>query len=59
MKPGDLWYNQQAFRAINQCVGRVIRHRRDYGAVLFFDQRSLNSIFIIRTIFINVLLNYF
>jgi len=38
-KPGDLWYNQQAFRAINQCVGRVIRHRRDYGAVLFFDQR--------------------
>ncbi|UJR25139.1 hypothetical protein I4U23_006498 [Adineta vaga] len=38
-KAGDTWYNQQAFRAINQCVGRVIRHRRDYGAVLFFDQR--------------------
>jgi Fanconi anemia group J protein len=39
LKAGDIWYNQQAFRAINQCVGRVIRHRRDYGAVLFFDQR--------------------
>ncbi|CAF2084336.1 unnamed protein product [Rotaria magnacalcarata] len=39
LKAGDVWYNQQAFRAINQCVGRVIRHRRDYGAVLFFDQR--------------------
>ncbi|CAF0756572.1 unnamed protein product [Rotaria sp. Silwood1] len=39
IKLGDVWYNQQAFRAINQCVGRVIRHRRDYGAVLFFDQR--------------------
>jgi len=38
-KAGDLWYHQQAFRAINQCVGRVIRHRKDYGAVLFFDQR--------------------
>ncbi|CAF4004893.1 unnamed protein product [Adineta steineri] len=38
-KAGDVWYNQQAFRAINQCVGRVIRHRQDYGAVIFFDQR--------------------
>ncbi|CAF1166635.1 unnamed protein product [Adineta ricciae] len=41
--PGDMWYSQQAFRAINQCVGRVIRHRRDYGAVLFFDQRFENN----------------
>ncbi|CAF0772607.1 unnamed protein product [Rotaria sordida] len=43
-KAGDMWYNQQAFRAINQCVGRVIRHRRDYGAVLFFDQRFGDNI---------------
>ncbi|CAF4234563.1 unnamed protein product [Rotaria sp. Silwood2] len=44
LKAGDVWYNQQAFRAINQCVGRVIRHRRDYGAVLFFDQRFGDNI---------------
>jgi hypothetical protein len=33
------WYTQQASRAVNQAVGRVIRHRHDYGAILLLDER--------------------
>lgn len=38
---GEEWYSQQASRAINQAVGRVIRHRHDYGAIIFCDERSV------------------
>ncbi|KAI9160826.1 hypothetical protein LWI28_011852 [Acer negundo] len=37
---GEEWYNQQASRAVNQAVGRVIRHRHDYGAIIFCDERE-------------------
>ena len=36
---GDEWYSQQALRAVNQALGRVIRHRSDWGAVLLCDER--------------------
>ncbi|XP_022714945.1 regulator of telomere elongation helicase 1 homolog isoform X2 [Durio zibethinus] len=36
---GEEWYNQQALRAVNQAIGRVIRHRHDYGAIIFCDER--------------------
>lgn len=36
---GEEWYDQQALRAINQAVGRVIRHVADYGAVLLCESR--------------------
>ncbi|XP_010538012.1 PREDICTED: regulator of telomere elongation helicase 1 [Tarenaya hassleriana] len=36
---GDLWYSQEAARAVNQAIGRVIRHRHDYGAIIFCDAR--------------------
>ncbi|KAK9404951.1 Regulator of telomere elongation helicase 1 [Crotalus adamanteus] len=36
---GEAWYRQQASRAVNQAIGRVIRHRQDYGAIFLCDQR--------------------
>ncbi|KAL8523702.1 hypothetical protein ACS0TY_013607 [Phlomoides rotata] len=36
---GNEWYCQQAFRALNQATGRCIRHRFDYGAIIFLDER--------------------
>ncbi|XP_042057083.1 regulator of telomere elongation helicase 1 homolog isoform X1 [Salvia splendens] len=36
---GEEWYSQQTLRAINQAIGRVIRHRHDYGAIILCDER--------------------
>ena len=36
---GDVWYWQQASRAVNQAIGRVIRNKSDFGAVLLLDCR--------------------
>lgn len=36
---GADWYKLQASRAVNQAVGRVIRHRQDYGAIILCDTR--------------------
>ncbi|XP_008292635.1 regulator of telomere elongation helicase 1 [Stegastes partitus] len=40
---GQEWYRQQAFRAVNQAIGRVIRHKEDYGAIFLCDQRFRNA----------------
>uniref|UniRef100_A0A1X7SPS6 Regulator of telomere elongation helicase 1 homolog n=1 Tax=Amphimedon queenslandica TaxID=400682 RepID=A0A1X7SPS6_AMPQE len=37
------WYNQQATRAVNQAIGRVIRHKNDYGAIILCDERFTYS----------------
>ncbi|CAI5724717.1 unnamed protein product [Peronospora effusa] len=36
---GHTWYQLQAFRALNQALGRCIRHRQDYGAIMLLDSR--------------------
>ncbi|XP_076816262.1 regulator of telomere elongation helicase 1-like [Clavelina lepadiformis] len=36
---GNEWYRQQACRAVNQAIGRVIRHRYDYGSIILCDHR--------------------
>ena len=39
---GQEWYNIEAIRAVNQAIGRVIRHKNDYGAIFLCDQRFVN-----------------
>lgn len=36
---GRDWYQQNAFRALNQALGRCIRHKDDWGAVILVDER--------------------
>lgn len=36
---GMAWYSIDAVRALNQAVGRIIRHKEDYGAILLLDER--------------------
>lgn len=38
---GGNWYTLQAFRSINQAAGRCIRHRYDFGAIVYLDERFL------------------
>lgn len=36
---GQEWYEQEAMRAVNQALGRCIRHRHDYGVLVLLDAR--------------------
>lgn len=36
---GSEWYTINAFRALNQAIGRCVRHKDDWGAVLLVDER--------------------
>ena len=40
---GDEWLNQTAYRALNQAIGRCIRHRNDYGVVALLESRFVSS----------------
>uniref|UniRef100_A0A182PWK2 Regulator of telomere elongation helicase 1 homolog n=1 Tax=Anopheles epiroticus TaxID=199890 RepID=A0A182PWK2_9DIPT len=39
---GNDWYALEASRAVNQAIGRVIRHKDDFGAILLCDSRFQN-----------------
>eukprot|EP00667_Euglena_gracilis_P002857 EG_transcript_2862 len=36
---GDEWYLMDAFRALNQALGRCIRHAKDFGCIALLDER--------------------
>ncbi|KAL9555728.1 hypothetical protein MBANPS3_002225 [Mucor bainieri] len=36
---GTEWYEAQAYRAINQALGRCIRHKNDWGAIILLEER--------------------
>jgi regulator of telomere elongation helicase 1 len=36
---GKDWYFNQAIKAVNQSIGRLIRHKDDYGAIFLCDIR--------------------
>ncbi|XP_077868953.1 uncharacterized protein LOC102809144, partial [Saccoglossus kowalevskii] len=40
---GNEWYEIQAYRALNQALGRCIRHRNDWGALILVDERFSKS----------------
>jgi Rad3-related DNA helicase len=35
------WYSAQAFRALNQAIGRCIRHKDDWGSIIFLEERMV------------------
>uniref|UniRef100_F1KUD6 Regulator of telomere elongation helicase 1 n=1 Tax=Ascaris suum TaxID=6253 RepID=F1KUD6_ASCSU len=39
MMSGEEWYQVDALRAVNQAIGRVLRHKDDFGAVVLVDSR--------------------
>ncbi|VBB30954.1 unnamed protein product [Acanthocheilonema viteae] len=39
----DEWYQVDAIRGVNQSIGRVLRHKDDFGVVVLVDSRKISS----------------
>ncbi|CAF2940175.1 unnamed protein product [Rotaria sp. Silwood2] len=40
---GSDWYDSQGYRALNQALGRCIRHKNDWGALIIVEERIVNN----------------
>lgn len=40
---GSEWYAAQGYRALNQALGRCIRHRSDWGAIILAEARFVEQ----------------
>ncbi|GIY35770.1 hypothetical protein CDAR_27831 [Caerostris darwini] len=40
---GDIYYNNLCMKAVNQSIGRAIRHKNDYASIILLDHRYNNS----------------
>ncbi|KAJ2628162.1 hypothetical protein IW137_005471 [Coemansia sp. RSA 1287] len=40
---GSKWYDIQAFRAVNQALGRCLRHKDDWGAIIMLEARFVQN----------------
>ena len=40
---GNSYYQSLCMRAVNQSIGRAIRHANDYAAILLVDERYVNN----------------
>jgi chromosome transmission fidelity protein 1 len=38
-KPSQEFYENQCMKAVNQCIGRAIRHRGDFASIVLIDAR--------------------
>ena len=36
---GKQWYICETIRCINQIIGRIVRHKKDYGSIYLLDER--------------------
>eukprot|EP01135_Chromosphaera_perkinsii_P000676 Nk52_evm4s148 gene=Nk52_evmTU4s148 len=43
MCTGRTWYEIQGFRALNQALGRCIRHKNDWGSIILAESRFLSN----------------
>ncbi|KAI5181790.1 hypothetical protein NEOKW01_1948 [Nematocida sp. AWRm80] len=42
-RTGALWYEWQAYKPVNQALGRCIRHIKDWGSIFLVDKRYLQQ----------------